>query len=154
MSKVEVKKDKRGRNIETLYRGTNKAILYKVKGIAKPMLSEDLYQHLLKVIGDESLSAKDIDDKVEIGIKKTSSALGRMRNDGLVQTTIIGGRMHYYKTDQCRLQSIFHPMPNFKILSRTVYTEKWFMKKLKPDYPKQKRRKKGEPAHDYKKYGD
>ena len=152
MSKVEIKKDKRGRNIETLYRGNNKAILYKVKGVAKPMLSEDLYLHILKIMGETVMTAKQVEERIEIGVKKTSSALGRMVDDGLIQSKIECGCTHYYKTVRCILQDIFHPLPKFIIKSTAKYNEKWFIKKLGIIIPKQTRRR-GEKDL-YKKYGD
>lgn len=151
-SKLKVAKDYNGKEGGTLYRGTNKAILYKVKGVAKPMLSEDLYQHILKIMGETIMTAKQVEEKIQIGVKKTSSALGRMVDDGLIQSKIECGCTHYFKTNRCMLQDIFHPLPKFIIKSTAKYNEKWFIKKLGIIIPKQTR-KRGEKDL-YKKYGD
>jgi len=154
MSKLEVKKDKRGRNTETLYRGNNKAILYKVKGVAQPMLSEDLDLHMLKIIGDGMMSAKDMEEKLGIGVKKVSVAMAKLYHEGKIQNKIIDGRMHYFKASRCLLQDIYHPLPNYVIKSVAKYTEKWFIKRLGVNLPEKKARSKRGERDMYRKYGD
>lgn len=153
MSNIKVSKEYNGKKGGTIYRGNTKATIYHVNG--KEMLSEELHEYILEIIGDNTISARDLETKLKIGVKKVSTALAKMYHDGSVQNKIIDGRMHYFKTDRCMLQEILHPRPKFKELSRATYTEKYFIKRLNPDALKNKtRRKKGDPKNEYKKYGD
>ena len=154
MSNIKIKKDKQGRNIETVYRGNTKATIYKVKGIDKPMLSEEVHEHMLKIIGDGMMSAKDMEEKLGIGVKKVSVAMARLYHEGKIQNKIIDGRMHYFKASRCLLQDIYHPLPNYVIKSVAKYTEKWFIKRLGVDLPEKKARSKRGERDMYRKYGD
>jgi len=139
---------------DTLYRGNTKATIYKVKGVAKPMLSEELDEHILKLIGDSMMSAKDMEEKLGIGVKKVSIAMARLYHDGKIQNKITEGRMHYFKASRCLLQDIFHPIPKFIIKSSAKYNEKWFIKKLNPQSAERKTRSKRGERDKYRKYGD
>lgn len=151
MSNIKVSKEYNGKKGGTIYRGNTKATIYQVNG--KEMLSEELHEYILEIIGDNTISARDLEAKLKIGVKKVSTALAKMYHDGSVQNKIIDGRMHYFKTDRCMLQEILHPRPKFKELSRATYTEKYFIKRLNLTNTKSPRRKRGEKDI-YKKYGD
>lgn len=154
MNKIKVAKSYNGKEGGTLYRGNNKAILYKVKGVAKPMLYEELDEHIMKIIGDNIVSAKDMEEKLAIGTKKVSVAMARLYHDGKIQNKIVEGRMHYFKAVRCYLQDIFHPLPKFIIKSSAKYTEKWFIKKLNLQPIERRTRSKRGERDMYRKYGD
>lgn len=150
MSNIKVTKNRKGE--EVVYKGNTKAVMYKVKGVAKPMIAEELDAHIVKLIGDGLVSAKDLEVKLGIGTKKISLAMSRLYQDGLIQSKLVGNRMHYYKAPRCLLQDILHPLPKYIIKSTTKYTEKWFIKRLCPENYERKPR--GQGRDKYKKYGD
>jgi hypothetical protein len=154
MSNIKVSKDYNGKKGGTVYRGNTKATLYKVKGVAKPMLSEEVHEHILKIIGDNTMSAKDMEEKLGIGVKKVSVAMAKLYHEGKIQNKIIDGRMHYFKASRCLLQDIYHPLPNYVIKGSAKYTEKWFIKRLGVDLPEKKARSKRGEREMYRKYGD
>ena len=152
MSNIKVSKDYNGKQGGTIYKGNTKATIYKVNG--RDMLSEELDEYIMGIIGNETTNAKELDKKLKIGVKKVSTALARLYHDGLLQHNIFGGSKHYFKTERCLLQDILHPRPKFKELSKATYNEKWFIKRLNLDGGNKKpRRKRGEKDL-YKKYGD
>lgn len=152
MSNIKVSKDYNGKKGGTIYKGNTKATLYMVNG--KEMLSEELDEYIMSIIGSQTINAKELDKTLKIGVKKVSTALARLYHDGLLQNSIYEGCKHYFKTERCLLQDILHPRPKFKELSRAKYDEKWFIKRLNlGGVGKKPRRKRGEKDI-YKKYGD
>jgi hypothetical protein len=152
MSDVKVSKGYNGKQGGTIYKGNTKATIYKVNG--RDMLSEELDEYIMSIVGDQTINAKELDKTLKIGVKKVSTALARLYHDGLLQNNIFEGCKHYFKTERCLLQDILHPRPKFKELNKATYNEKWFIKRLKLEgVPKKPRRKRGEKDI-YKKYGD
>jgi hypothetical protein len=114
---------------------------YQIDG--KSLTQYEVYKLILNLFKDEELYAsKDVADKIGIELKNVSSLMSFLHRSGQLSGKIIGGRMHYYKTERCFLQDLYHPLPDFVIKGVT---------KHKLD-DKQPRRKKGEVI--YKKFGD
>jgi hypothetical protein len=114
---------------------------YQVNG--ESITQYEVYDLILSLFkGEELYASKDIADKIGIELKSISNLMSFLHRSGKLSGKIIGGRMHYYKTERCFLQDLYHPIPDFIVKGVTKH-------KLED---KQPRRKKGEAV--FRKFGD